>query len=350
MSILHGITLLPSRTRLLAAALTVTILATCAPEIHAAASIEAKLDSATLLMGKVTTLNVTLVKPSADRGKIIVPPDSLASGVEVVGETGGDTSSLGNGMEEIHRRIVIQSFDSGLYTLKPILYVSAIGDTLRSGSAVLKVLPVNVDSLTTIHDYAGVQDGEKHFWDFLPDFLTDWGIWMVVILAVVVAGIILYFKYFKKGRLPLMPKKKEEPPYDKAVRQLNELHAKHLCENGREKEFYTDLTEILRSYLDARFHINAMEMTSSQILRALETNEETRLSKVHMARILEVADYVKFAAQRPLPDDNVKAFRSAMQFVEDTKPTPAETQEGTSDSPSQSSGNSSATPVNTPDK
>lgn len=64
-------------------------------------------------------------------------------------------------------------------------------------------------------------------------------------------------------------------------------------------------------------------MTSTQIRRMLNANEETRLSKENMERVLETADFVKFAKVRPLPDDNVKAFNSAMQFVEDTKPRPA---------------------------
>lgn len=63
-------------------------------------------------------------------------------------------------------------------------------------------------------------------------------------------------------------------------------------------------------------------MTSTQIRHVLDNNEETRLSKENMNRVLETADFVKFAKVRPIPDDNVKAFNSAIQFVEDTKPQP----------------------------
>lgn len=63
-----------------------------------------------------------------------------------------------------------------------------------------------------------------------------------------------------------------------------------------------------------------MEMTTTQIKRALKDNEFTRISERHMAKILEIADFVKFAKVRPLPDDNEKAFRSAVQFVEETRP------------------------------
>ena len=65
-----------------------------------------------------------------------------------------------------------------------------------------------------------------------------------------------------------------------------------------------------------------MEMTSTQIRHMLNSNAEAKLSKQNMERVLETADFVKFAKVRPLPDDNICAFNSAMQFVEDTRPKP----------------------------
>ena len=297
---------------------------TAVPYMHGQnVRIESKLDSATLMMGRVTSLNVTVVKPSAERGRIVIPSDSMTANVEIVGEAAADTTSLGNGIEEIKRRIILQSFDSGVYVLKPILYVSPLGDTIASDRPVLKVSPVNVDSLTTIHDYADAQEGEHRFFDFLPDFMTTWWFWLIVGVVLAAAGIILYFHYAKKGKITIkLRSKPEEPPYERAVRSLNDLRSQHLCEQGREKEFYTRLVAFKGAqYLrGCHLHINAMEMTSSQILRALESNEATRLPRLHMSQLLEIADFVKFAAQRPLPDDNVKAFNNAMQFVEDTKP------------------------------
>lgn len=290
------------------------------PPAPSRTTVKTQLDSATLLMGRITGLDITIVKPQTESGYLLIPSDTLASGVEIVGESKADTQLLGNGIQEIKRQLIIQSFDSGLYTLSPILYVSATGDTSISNREVLKVVPVNVDSLQTIHDYADVQDGEKKFWDFLPDFLTDWGIWMIIAILLAVAGIVVYFRYFKNGIKNLQENKRTEPPYEQAIRRLKELKSRKLCESGREKEYYTELTDILRTYIDRRFHINAMEMTSSDILNALDKNDDTRLPKRHMKLLLEVADFVKFAAQRPLPDDNVRAYNNALQFVEDTKP------------------------------
>ncbi|MDE6805770.1 MAG: cell wall anchor protein, partial [Muribaculaceae bacterium] len=76
----------------------------------------------------------------------------------------------------------------------------------------------------------------------------------------------------------------------------------------------------LRSYLDKRFGIKAMEMTTGQIMDKLAEDSSMRESRQMMRQVLDMADFVKFAMARPLPDDNVKAFDNAVAFVEATKP------------------------------
>ncbi len=87
-----------------------------------------------------------------------------------------------------------------------------------------------------------------------------------------------------------------------------------------EKEYFTLLTDILREYLERRFDINAMEMTTRQIIDSLSSNTEVKEKRNYMREILDVADFVKFAKVRPLPSDNIAAFDNAVKFVEETKP------------------------------
>ena len=110
------------------------------------------------------------------------------------------------------------------------------------------------------------------------------------------------------------------PPHEKALMALSQLRDEKLWQGGREKEYYTHLTDILREYLSGRFGIQAMEMTSSQIVEALRSNQETRLLNKQMKEILEMADFVKFAKLKPAPDDNESAMRNAVSFVEETRP------------------------------
>ncbi|MBD5308134.1 MAG: cell wall anchor protein [Bacteroides sp.] len=283
-------------------------------------AVKASLDSASLVMGRQTTLHLEVVGPIGEEGDVMLP-DSIWQEVEVrsVGEP--KYTDLGNGRRQMLRDIILQSFDSGVYTLPPVLYIDG-SDTFISNRPVVKVLPVAVDTLKTVHDYADVVNPKRQILDYVPDWMADYGLWILLCLIAVGAGIYVYLRYKKQGRILPMPVKREEPPYEMAIRQLDELKGESLCERGEEKQYYTRLTDILRVYLQRRFGINAMEMTTTQIRHALHHNEETRLSEKQLSKVLEMADFVKFAKVRPLPDDNIAAMRSAVQFVEETKPAP----------------------------
>lgn len=283
-------------------------------------SLKVSLDSAYLLMGKATPLHIELIAPANAEGTLVIPADTLSDKVEILNIQPADTTDIRNGRIQVNQQVTIQSFDSGTYILNPILYVQG-NETIASNRPVLKVLPAMVDSLETIHDYADVADVDRHLIDYMPDFLADYGLWILAVIVILLLG------YYTLRRITSgKPEAKEVklviPPYELAMRELESLRSDKLCEQGREKEYYTRLTDILRQYLQGRFGINAMEMTSTQIRHILELNEETRLSKANMERVLETADFVKFAKVRPLPDDNAAAYNSAIRFVEDTKPRP----------------------------
>lgn len=283
-------------------------------------AVKASLDSANLVMGRQTTLHLEVVGPIGEDGALLLP-DSIWDDVEIHATGDPVYNDLGNGRRQMLRDIIIQSFDSGVYTLPPVLYIDG-SDTFISNRPVLKVLPVPVDTMKTVHDFADVVNPKRQILDYVPDWMADYGLWILIALAAIAAGIFVWLRYKKKGTLLPVAVKKEEPPYDMAIRQLDELKNEGLCERGEEKQYYTRLIDILRVYLQRRFGINAMEMTTTQIRHALRHNEATRMSEQQLSKVLEMADFVKFAKVRPLPDDNVAAMRSAERFVEDTKPAP----------------------------
>ena len=290
-------------------------------------SLKVSLDSAYLLMGKATPLHIELITPASADGALVIPADTMSDKVEILRILPADTTDISNGRVQINQELTLQSFDSGTYILNPILYVQG-GETIASNRPVLKVLPAMVDSLVTIHDYADVADVDRHLVDYLPDFIADYGLWILAVIVVLLLGYYTW-RRITSGKSEVKAVKVVIPPYELAMRELESLRSDKLCEQGREKEYYTRLTDILRLYLQGRFGINAMEMTSTQIRHILELNEETRMSKANMERVLETADFVKFAKVRPLPDDNVAAYNSAVRFVEDTKPRPVTQPEDT---------------------
>ena len=292
--------------------------------LMASVSFNAKLDSATLLMGNQTIIHLEILQDESQKGHILNEPKQsdtiieIVRGVEFTKIVRNDTSKVGNNIQ-INRDYLIQSFDSGLYTIPPFKYVIGV-DTFKSKPLTLKVLPVAIDSIyTSIHDYADLENVESKWFDILPNWVIDyWG--LILIIFVIILGIIAVIYILKSKGKSILPRKKVIPPYELAMIKLTKLKELRLCENGQEKEFYTQLTDILREYLTGRFNINAMEMTTTQIINSLKSNKESQVTNNNMELILEMADFVKFAKVRPLPDDNTKVYQAAIQFVTDTKP------------------------------
>ncbi len=304
--------------------LSATAIAVMLPSIASAGNITVKtsLDSAYIIMGRTTPLHIEIVQDKGTEGRFINIGDTLNRYVEVNRVGRPDTQNIGSDRQEIRQQLLIQSFDSGLYKLPPLVYVAG-NDTFRSEELALKVIPVPVDTMQTVHDYAGVTVPHTKLWDYLPDVIADYW-WLYFVLALVALAVAGWIIWRKRRKTAIEAKSSEPvlPPYELAVKQLNELKSEKLCENSREKEYYTRLTDILRIYLETRFGINAMEMTSTQIMRSVRSHDTTKPSAALMKQILEIADFVKFAKVRPLPDDNVKSFNQALQFVEATRPEP----------------------------
>lgn len=300
--------------------LTILLILSTALSVESAAqnnvSIKASIDSTTVIQGSKANLTLEVLKGKNEVSLI----DVLEAGVEYNGveisDLKIDTIHHGNDREEIVYNYTIQAFDPGTVTLPPFRFL-VDGDTAVSEPVTLKVLEVDLDSLTDINPMETVVSIPSRWYDFIPG-------WVVyVLVAIAVAGLIICcVLLLRRKKIKASAPVEVTPPYDLAVMRLNNLQSKKLPQSGRDKEYYTELTEILRQYLEGRFGINAMEMSSTQIIDTLRHNKETKPGSDLMKQILEIADFVKFAKVRPLPDDNVRAFNSAVKFVEDSKPLP----------------------------
>ncbi len=298
------------------------------PAMAGNTTISAKLDSTHVLMGKTIGLHISVVQDREVNGLMLnLVADTLNAKVEIADKGKADTTALDNNRLQINRDITLQAFDPGTYQLPAILYVVG-GDTLRSKETLtLTVDSIKVDPQGKIKDFKPVAEAPFKLLDWVPDFISDyWWAWLAGLLLLAF-GIYAYFKWYKKGINPLKPVKKRLPPYEEAMQALSNLKSRNLWQNGQEKEYYTALTDILRVYIDRRFGINAVEMTSTQIMDKIRQNEDAHIAKEQLNNVLEIADFVKFANMHTLADDNEIAFQRAVNFVEQTKPLPQPNEE-----------------------
>ncbi len=285
--------------------------------------VEAAMDSSVLWMGEQTLIHLSL---SQDNDvNIILPqievPGILTEGVEVLDLSEPDTTVLQNNRILIKQDVLVTSFDSGFYYIPPFKYILD-EDTFATQSLSLKIIPVDVPAEAVATDVKDIKDvAEPPFvlWDFIP-------LWVVIlILSLILLAVVIYYawRYFKSRKVEQQSQPEVQiPPYELAMSELLKLRESKLWQQGQEKLYYTRLVDILREYLDSRFSINAMEMTSTQIMASLRRNKELKEVTKHIDEILSMADFVKFAKMRPLPEDNERVMRKAIDFVELTRPQP----------------------------
>ncbi|MDE5796223.1 MAG: cell wall anchor protein [Muribaculaceae bacterium] len=289
--------------------------------------VKARLDSVSVLMGRLTMLRLEVVEDAGSHGGFELLEAARQQGrpyatvcgdsVELRTSFATDTVDLGSGRIQINYAVPVQAFDSGSYRLPELLYRSGT-DSVRSNQVSLRVVPVNVTAEDPIAGYASVAKPEgKSIFDSVPDWLYDYW-WLIIILLLAIGfGIWMLTRPKQQGLIPAR-KKPAPTPYEVAMTRLKTLKSRKLWEQGMEKEYFTELTDILRVYLDKRFGINAMEMTSRQIMDMLRSNPVIKDKREYMRRILDMADFVKFAKVRPLPADNISAYDNAVSFVEET--------------------------------
>lgn len=300
----------------------------CIPTICMAAQeaptavVRAHVDSASVRMADRVMLRVEVMK-NTSRGVMANLPEYEPGkkndfhGVEVRDIT-IDSTALPNDRMQINYNILLQPFNPGTITIPAFKYAIDT-DTFRSEITTLKVLEPDMpkvmrDSLI-INPMMGTVSVKARWYDYVP----SWWYWVLIGLALIALGVTVAILYKRNGP-SLLPHKKVVPPHVLALQRLEHLKQLHLAESGNDKEYYTELTDILRQYLEGRFGIFAREMTSSQILEAVDLNMITAPWHDRFEAMLKTADFVKFAKLRALPQENSSSFNTVRDFVEETRP------------------------------
>ncbi len=278
--------------------------------------LDVKVDSAAILIGEQTVLHLTVTADKNKEVQLVIPRDTLMAGVEVLDIPKADTTEIDNDRLLIKQDLLVTSFDSSLYLLPPFKVIDG-KDTVYSNQIALKVstIPVNTDKPEEFFDIKNVWKPPFVLADYYPIIFG-------VLLALFLICVIAYVIKRLRNRQSLIPFKKPEPklpPHEQAVKELDEIKQQKLWQQGRSKEYYTMITDTLRRYIVERFGINAMEMTSGEILDIIRKTPDASSVYDNLQQILLLSDFVKFAKMNPLPDENDLSMKNAYLFVDQTK-------------------------------
>ena len=228
--------------------------------------------------------------------KVVFPNVKNFGALEVIYSYPIDTI-LKNDRYELIKKYGLTQFDSGKYTI-PSIKILINKKEYLSDSIQVEVANVQVDTLKQkmydIKDIVPANEG-----------IGDWWKYLLVLLLIAGIGASIYW-YIKKRQKQTIEEEIYKTPIEKATSLLNNLEKKELWQQGEVKAYYSELTDIVRNYIEEAIEIPAMESTTSELIEGLKMASQKKKMKLSKETIdslfvvLKQADLVKFAKSKPL--------------------------------------------------
>jgi len=284
------------------------------------------LDSNSILIGQQVKLKLS-VEYRVDNGKqikIIWPEikDTIIKEVEVISQTKIDTiiPDKNDPFKFIQSKtLYITSFDSGYWAVPPFIFKTESDSTAISTEALLlQVITVAVDTTIAIKAIKPPYEENFTFIDWLKD---NWLILAITAGSAILLFLLIYFtrKHYKNKPVPLVIEKPAIPAHIIALGKLEQLKTEMLWQNGKLKQYHSQLTDIVREYIENRFHLPALEQTTDEIIFSFRSVAIDTESLTKLKQILVIADLVKFAKEIPLSNENELSMANSYDFVNGTK-------------------------------
>ena len=272
--------------------------------------VKAEIDTTNIRIGEQFEFKITV----NDTANVIIPQLENFPGVEIVEDKKIDTLK-----NQLIKKYILTSFDSGAYYI-PQQQIFIRQRLHLTDSLLINVATVAIDTTKQkMFPIKAIQDEPLQFDDFKPY------LWYAI-LALIIIGLILYF---------VLRKKKEQteeiivpalPPFEEAIQKLQQLDEKLLWQNNQVKEYYSELTEIVRGFIERELKVPALESTTDELIETLtDFNDSKSISTTKetikkLRDLLREADLVKFAKSKPMSEQIEANRKDAEEVVTELKP------------------------------
>lgn len=280
----------------------------------------ARLDTNVIRIGEqaVVDLSISYRVDEGDRDiEFPVILDTLTSMIEVLSSSPVDSvlqSPDGDPyLFEKRQQLHITSWDSGYWAIPPFKFV-VNGDTLETEAFLFEVRTVPVD---TSMDFREIVEIETLPFSTVHWLKQNWP-WIAGSAGLLLALVALVF-WLKRPKETV--KEVEVPTVPLHVRTLTaleEVESRKLWQKGHVKLYYSEVTDILRGYLEERYHIPALERTTHELSRELKLSPLGTEQQRVLINMLQLADMVKFAKMKPGVVENEALLSKAFRFVQET--------------------------------
>jgi len=287
------------------------------------AQVTSSIDSTSIKIGEQITYKIEVETDTTN--PVIFPEGQTFMPLEMIESYQPDTTKY-DAKYKLIKKYGLTQFDSGKYVI-PKQKIIIGGKTFATDSMLVEVNDIVVDTTKQkLYDVKPMIDVKK------PS--SNWWLWVLLTIALVATiGFLVYWFVWRKKPLTEEEKIAQLPPYDRAKLALKQLDETKYLERAEIKEYYSELTFIIRKYLDEKVYDKALESTTDQLidrLNILQEGNQIELSKddiKNIEAILKRADLVKFAKSAPdieLAKLDRQTVDTEIDQVKDALPEPSE--------------------------
>jgi hypothetical protein len=280
--------------------------------------VDARLEKATIPLGDQTKLHLIITFPAKDSVSFPKLADSIKAKLQIVSVNKPDTSFDKNDLsiETIDRSYTITSFDTGQYVIPQYELKTKTG-AYKTPELVLTISSVAVDTTKGVYDIKQPFQVDYSWKEWLRDNWASIVYPLITMLAIMAA--IYYLRKRPKKVVPPKPIEPEKPEHVIALDKLYALREQKLWQQDRIKEYHSEISDVMRDYLERRYGISANEQTTDEIFASIRYMEISEADRARLKQILVMADLVKFAKEKPLAAENEIAINNAIDFVVKTQ-------------------------------
>ncbi|WP_047548674.1 BatD family protein [Psychroserpens sp. Hel_I_66] len=271
------------------------VVALCLISGTLSAQVTTSIDTTKIRIGEQITYRINVEADTTDL--VVFPEGQTFMPLEVIESYKIDTTK--NTIKfQLIKKYGLTQFDSGSYTI-PKQKIIIGTKTYFTDSLRVEVRTIPVDTT------------KQKLYDIKPMIKVDkaaskwWLYALIIVLALALIGFILYWLIWRKKPLSEEEKIAQLPPYDRAKLALKKLDESDYLQKSELKGYYSELTFIIRKYLDEKVYDRALESTTDELvsrLNMLRDANQIELSNDdinNIETILKRADLVKFAKSAP---------------------------------------------------
>lgn len=278
-------------------------------------SVKAEIDTTNIRIGEQFQY-----KLSIDGTENVIIPKLQLNGLEVI-----DSLKLDTIKNKLVQKYVLTGFDSGAFYI-PRQQIFIRNQAFFTDSLLVNVATIPIDTTKVkMFSIKGIKGEPLRFGDYKHIVF-----WVLAILLLV--GSILYFALKRTNEDQVQTSEELLSPYQEALKGLKLLDGKLLWQNNKVKEHYSELTDIIRNFIERELHIPALETTSDGLIETLtdfkDSNsivaEKETIEKLN--NLLKQADLVKFAKSKPLAHEIESDRNIAKYVIDNLKPNNIDTE------------------------